>query len=107
MQTASILAHAPMVAPKFQAKSCQKTDRDMDFFISQMWRAFPDARSEAQLADLVAAHLTKKAKPVDARTVRYWLRHETTPHFRHVAPILILAGSEAVLEWLFGTGGRS
>ena len=54
MQTASILAHAPMVAPKFQAKSCQKTDRDMDFFISKMWRAFPDARSEAQLADLEA-----------------------------------------------------
>jgi hypothetical protein len=71
-----------------------------------MWRAFPEAWSENELAELMAAHLSSEGRAVSVRTVRYWLRGETTPHWRYVVPILALAKSEAVFEFIFGTGGR-
>lgn len=85
-------------------KSFRKSGAEAEqaWLVGQMWRAFPEAESEHHLADLMAEFLTTAARPITARTVRLWLRGETTPHWRYVPPILALAGAEAVFDLIEG-----
>lgn len=94
--------------PTYRERSCQKyrngltrEEAERSWMVRQMWRAFPEATSENELARLVAEHLSKEGRPVEERTVRYWLRQVTTPNWRYVVPILALAGSEAVFDLIF------
>ncbi|WP_259912738.1 hypothetical protein [Jannaschia sp. M317] len=73
-------------------------DAGLAWFARQLWRAFPEATSENELADLVAELLTTDARDVHPRTVRNWLRGENTPHFRYMLAVLSLAGAEAVFD---------
>jgi len=86
--------------PRLREKSCRNgltaVEAEREWFIRMLWRAFHEAHSENELADLVAKLLTTKRRPINARTVRYWLRGDTTPHFRYVMPILALAGAERI-----------
>lgn len=87
-------------------KSCRNgmtaEEAEREWVRRVLWKAFPKATSENDLADRVAKHLTSARRPIDARTVRFWLRGETTPHFRYLVPILALAGAEAVMDMVFG-----
>lgn len=97
----------PLFAPRLQAKSCRKTEDNLTWFVRALWKAFPECHSEHELSNEVAKFLTREGQEVRPRTVRYWLRQDTAPHFRYVFPILALAGAEAVMERVFGTAGRS
>lgn len=77
-------------------------EAERKFIADALWKAFPEARSEAELASLVAEVLTTEARPIHARTVRNWLRGENTPHWRYVVPILSMAGAEAVFDMIWG-----
>lgn len=85
---------------RFQAKPCRNApgpDEDLAQFVAAMWKAFPQARSENELADLVAAHLTTERRRISARTVRYWLRQHSSPHFRYVTRVLNLIPDDGAL----------
>lgn len=73
-------------------------DAERAWFAGLLWRAFPEARSENDLAQLAADVLTSDSRPVTARTVRNWLRHENSPHFRYVLKVIALVGAEAVFQ---------
>ena len=73
-------------------------DAEREWFASLLWRAFPEASSEYDLAQLVAEVLTKDGRPIDARTVRNWLRCENTPHFRYIIRVIAIAGAESVFQ---------
>ena len=103
----SFQLRAPHPPPRYQAKSIRKDAGHLTWFIRVLWKAFPEATSEHELSELVAEFLSKEGQTVTPRTVRYWLRQDTTPHFNSVFPILVLAGAESVMGRLFGTGGRS
>lgn len=94
-------------APGQGEKSCRKTERsedqERDWFANLLWQAFPEARSEHELAALAAEVLTTQGREIHPRTVRNWLRRENTPHFRYVILVLTLAGSERVFD-LFDSG---
>lgn len=68
------------------------------WFAGLLWRAFPDARSENDLAELASDVLTSDKRPVTPRTVRNWLRRENAPHFRYVLRVIALVGAEAVFQ---------
>jgi hypothetical protein len=68
-------------------------DAERAWFARLLWRAFPEARSENELADLAAEALTSGKRPVTARSVRNWLRCENTPHFRYVLQVVAMAGA--------------
>lgn len=70
------------------------------WFANLLWKAFPEARSENHLAELVADVLTDDRRPVTPRAVRNWLREENTPHFRYVIRALALAGTESLFDML-------
>ena len=72
------------------------------WFARQLWRAFPEAKSEHELAEIVAEVLTTDRRPVHARTVINWLRCNNAPAFRYVMGVLALAGSEAVIDLVEG-----
>lgn len=96
-------------APIIRARSCRNVvspqDAEREWIARMLWKAFPESRSENELADLVAAHFAGRGREVSARTVRYWLRRETTPHWRYVVELMALAGAERAFELIFGTGG--
>lgn len=73
-------------------------DAEREWFASLLWRAFPEARSENELAELAAEVLTSDRRPVTPRTVRNWLRCENSPHFRYVLRVIALVGAEAVFQ---------
>jgi hypothetical protein len=75
-------------------------DRERAWFAGLLWRAFPDAKSENELAEMAAQVLTTGNRPVTPRAVRNWLRRENTPHFRYVLAVLNLAGTEAVFQFM-------
>lgn len=100
------LLHGANPRPRHQAKSCQKDRDHLSWFVRVMWKAFPECRSEHDLSKKVAEFLTREGHRVEPRTVRYWLRQETAPHFNYVWPLLALAGAEAVMGRFFKTGGR-
>ena len=68
------------------------------WFAGLLWKAFPEAASENELAELAAEVLTSDRRPVTARTVRNWLRQENAPHFRYVLRVIALVGAEAVFQ---------
>ncbi len=73
-------------------------DAERAWFASLLWRAFPEARSENELAHLAAEVLTSDRQPVCPRTVRNWLRQENSPHFRYVLRVIALVGAESVFQ---------
>jgi hypothetical protein len=90
---------------RFQAKPCRNApppDEDLDTFVRAMWKAFPGARSENELADMVANHLTTERRRITNRTVRNWLRKTTTPHFRYVTRVLAALDDDQVAAILMG-----
>lgn len=68
------------------------------WFAGLLWKAFPEAQSENELAALAAEVLTSDGRRIDPRTVRNWLRCENTPHFRYVIRVLALAGAESLFQ---------
>ena len=94
------------------ARSCRNVRRHLttdeaerEWIARMLWKAFPEARSENDLAELVSNHFTRRGRDVTKRTVRYWLSRETTPHWRYVVELMALAGAERAFELIFGTGG--
>lgn len=103
---ASLAEDGPRVRARSFRNSLTRDEAEIEWIVRVMWRAFPEAASENDLADTVAAYLTRQGRDVTPRTVRYWLRKETTPHWRYVVELLALASAEKVFEFIFGTGGR-
>lgn len=68
------------------------------WFAGLLWRAFPEARSENELAQLVAEVLTTDKRPCHAKTVANWISKDNAPHFRYVLKVIALAGAESVFE---------
>ncbi|MER2509122.1 hypothetical protein [Amaricoccus sp.] len=68
------------------------------WFAGLLWKAFPEARSENELADLAAEVLSSARRSVHPRTVRNWLRCENSPHFRYVLQVIAMAGAESVFQ---------
>lgn len=68
------------------------------WFAGLLWKAFPDASSENELAEIAAEVLTKDNRPVTSRTVKNWIACENTPHFRYVLAVIALVGAEAVFQ---------
>ncbi|WP_191569327.1 hypothetical protein [Paracoccus yeei] len=79
-------------------RKCGGEEAERAWFASLLWRSFPEARSENELAELAADVLTSDSRPVTARTVRNWLRRENAPHFRYVLKVIALVGAEAVFQ---------
>ncbi len=77
-------------------------ERAREWFAAQLWRAFPEAKTDNDLSELVAAALTCEGRPITPRTVRNWLACKNTPHFRYVPMVLALSGMEAVTDLVFG-----
>lgn len=77
-------------------------EAELEFFARLLWRAFPDATSEEQVAVMAAEVLTTEARPINPRTVRNWLRGLNSPHWRYVPPVLAMAGAEAVFDLVEG-----
>jgi len=87
---------------RHRANARPDVDADLDWFARQLWRAFPEAGSENELAELVAEQLTTENRPLHHRTVRNWLRGDNAPAFRYVTRVMALAGAEAVFELIEG-----
>ncbi|UXU73677.1 MULTISPECIES: hypothetical protein [unclassified Paracoccus (in: a-proteobacteria)] len=79
-------------------RKCGGEEAERAWFAGLLWRAFPDARSENELAELAADVLTSDSRPVTPRTVRNWLRRENAPHFRYVLKVIALVGAESVFQ---------
>ncbi|SDX89850.1 hypothetical protein SAMN05444336_11297 [Albimonas donghaensis] len=75
-------------------------DSERAWFADLLRRAFPEAGSENELAELAAEVLSHDGRPVHARTVRNWLRCENAPHFRYVLRVIAMAGAETVFAVL-------
>lgn len=73
-------------------------EAERDWFAGLLWKAFPEAVSENELAEIASEVLTSDQRPVNPRTVRNWLRRENTPHFRYVLRVIALVGAEAVFQ---------
>lgn len=73
-------------------------DAERRWFADVLWKAFPEARSENELAELVAEVLTTEKRSIHPRTVRNWLRCENTPHFRYIMRVLAMAGAESLFD---------
>lgn len=69
------------------------------WFADLLWKAFPEARSENELSELVAEVLTTEKRPIHPKTVRNWLRCDNSPHFRYVMRVLALAGAESLFDF--------
>jgi len=75
-------------------------DVEREWFASLLWRAFPEATSENELAQRAAEVLTSERRPVTRRTVRNWLRCENSPHFRYVLKVIGLVGAETIFQMI-------
>lgn len=73
-------------------------DAEREWFAGLLWKAFPEATSENDLAEMAAEVLTTDCRPVTSRTVRNWLRRENSPHFRYVLRVIALAGTESIFQ---------
>lgn len=85
---------------KKSRRGISSADAERAWFAGLLRRAFPDATSENELAELVAEVLTSDCRPVTSRTVRNWIRQENTPHFRYVLAVIGLAGSETFFQFI-------
>lgn len=88
----------------FRKSALSPEDAERAWFAGVLWKAFPEAQSENELAFMVSEVLTHEGRTVDQRTVRNWIRCENSPHFRYMLPVLAMAGSEAVFSVIFGRG---
>ncbi len=75
-------------------------DAERAWFAGLLRKAFPEATSDNELAELAAMVLTSERRPVDKRTVRNWLRCENAPHFRYVLKVIALVGAEAIFQMI-------
>lgn len=91
---------AEMSFIKKSRRGISSADAERAWFAGLLRRAFPDATSENELAELVAEVLTSDCRPVTSRTVRNWIRQENTPHFRYVLAVIALAGSETFFQFI-------
>ena len=73
-------------------------DAERAWFAGLLWKAFPEARSENDLAAIAAEVLTQEGRTVEPRTVRNWLRSENSPRFRYVIRVLAIAGAESLFQ---------
>ena len=73
-------------------------ESDLAWVGKALWRAIPEARSEHELSEIAAELLSTPKATVTPRTVRNWVRGVSTPHFRYVRSILVMAGAEAVFN---------
>ena len=83
-------------------KLCRKSsipeETERKWFAGLLWKAFPEATSFEELADLVAEVLTTEQRSVNPKTVRNWLNLDHTPHFRYVIRVIAMAGAESLFE---------
>ena len=88
----------PRAIEKSYRNGLAPEDAERRWFAEILWKAFPEARSENELAELVAAVLTDERRPIHPRTVRNWLRCENAPSFRYVMRVLALASAETLFD---------
>lgn len=84
----------------FRKSALTREEAERAWFASLLWKAFPDATSENELADRAAEALTDDKRPVTPRTVKNWLRQDNSPHFRYVLRVIALVGAESVFQLL-------
>lgn len=94
----STRGHNSTGSSEMSFRKCGGEEAERAWFAGLLWRAFPDARSENELAELAADVLTSDSRPVTSRTVRNWLRRENAPHFRYVLKVIALVGAETVFQ---------
>lgn len=94
----SAQGHNSTGSSEMSFRKCGGEEAERAWFAGLLWRAFPDARSENELAELAADVLTSDSRPVTSRTVRNWLRRENAPHFRYVLKVIALVGAETVFQ---------
>lgn len=60
-----------------------------------LWRAFPEAVSEHDLAERAAPYFRRAdGSAVDPRTVRYWLSGTSRPSFGHLLTLIAMVGAD-------------
>lgn len=84
--------------PKFTTSE----QAERDWFASLLWKAVPEAKSENDLANIMAEILTTEDRDCHYRTVRNWLRGDNAPHFRYVVRVLAMAGAESLFQIIDG-----
>lgn len=67
--------------------------------IAALWRAFPEATSEAELSEMASPYFRnlagpKVGQPIDPRTIRYWLKGDTLPRTQHFAVLAGMVGAD-------------
>lgn len=80
-------------------------EAERKWFAGLLWKAFPEARSENELSELVAEVLTTDKLPVHAKTVKNWLRCDNAPHFRYVMRVFAMAGAESLFQIIDAENG--
>lgn len=83
---------------KLYRKSTCREENERRWFAGLLWRAFPEAISQEELAELVADVLTTDKRPVHPKTVRNWLNLDHAPHFRYVIRVIAMAGAESLFD---------
>ena len=73
-------------------------EAERKWFAGLLWKAFPEARSEEELAELVSEVLATDRRPVHPKSVRNWLRLNNAPHFRYVMRVIAMAGAESLFQ---------
>lgn len=96
--------HRSKPVEKLCRKFAQGEDFERQWFADALIRAFPMPKhtSENDRAEHIAEQMTAMGRPVNARTVRNWLRGENTPAYRYVVPVLGLAGVEGIFALIYG-----
>lgn len=83
-------------------KLCQKCanpeEISRELFARLLWSLFPKARSENELAELVAEMLGGANLPIHSKTVRNWLRCDNAPAFRYIMFVISVTGPEALFD---------
>ena len=83
-------------------KLCRKShlgeEIERRWFAGLLWKAFPAAHSQEELAELVAVELSADGRPVNPKTVKNWLNLDHAPHFRYVIRVIAIAGPESLFD---------
>lgn len=64
--------------------------------VSALWRAFPEAVSEHDLAQMAAPYFRdlRHGRPIAPRTVRLWLSGVSLPRMEHFCVLVALVGAD-------------
>jgi hypothetical protein len=63
--------------------------------VAALWHAFPESTSENDLAARASPYFRDKVgKPVDPRTIKYWLRKEKLPSHLHTLTLQHMVGGD-------------